>query len=276
MEQIPPPTSASDELKTPFINLFLIALTALILFSFAVAPVSAEDVNQIYVDIDSANALAKALNESAVDTASQGENAYVGDDDKTVIMKNSVNLTKILKFINSDEIKLITEEGTTVHINCSASTPTLISLDKMILIDNGKLNLTSNETNAGHLIFDGYNTYLQSTRIIAIGQNGCLNMSDGVTLKNCTYDCVSNKGTFNMFGGNITGNGDLNDIYVMGYGIYNYYSGTINMYGGNITGNDEGVNNHGTFNMSAETSQITVIQVFIFMRVRSICPVEIS
>ena len=165
--------------------------------------------------------------------------------------------------------KEIKQEGNTLKIGDKSWAPTKGSNDTFYILPTGTYYLGSDISPEYTIKIENNVTLcLNGHKITAADGMDAIYMTGGsFTLTDCkgvgTITHASSKtgrgvyvssGTFNMYGGSITGN-KAQDTKGRGGGVYVYSgSGTFNMYGGSITGNRAtgdggGVYKSGTFNM---------------------------
>ena len=158
---------------------------------------------------------------------------------------------KIIKCISIFE-KEIKQEGNTLKIGGESWTPTKGSNDTFYILPTGTYYLGSDISPEYTIKIENNVTLcLNGHKITAADGMDAIYMTGGsFTLTDCkgvgTITHASSKtgrgvyvssGTFNMYGGSITGN-KAQDAQGRGGGVYVYSgSGTFNMYGGSITGN---------------------------------------
>ena len=148
--------------------------------------------------------------------------------------------------------KEIKQEGNTLKIGGESWTPTKGSNDTFYILPTGTYYLGSDISPEYTIKIENNVTLcLNGHKITAADGMDAIYMTGGsITLTDCkgvgTITHASSKtgrgvyvssGTFNMYGGSITGN-KAQDAQGRGGGVYVYSgSGTFNMYGGSITGN---------------------------------------
>lgn len=167
--------------------------------------------------------------------------------------------------------KEIKQEGNTLKIGGESWAPTKGSNDTFYILPTGTYYLGSDISPEYTIKIENNVTLcLNGHKITAADGMDAIYMTGGsFTLTDCkgvgTITHASSKtgrgvyvssGTFNMYGGSITGN-KAQDAQGRGGGVYVYSgSGTFNMYGGSITGNETNrggvyVTGKGSFTMSA-------------------------
>jgi len=195
-----------------------------------------------YDDIQYAQNLSDALNISVTGAA------YANGD--TVYLIKDVPLDYTINITAASPITLTTVDNDHTIFRSVSNVPLFnVSSGTLILQGNGGKNLTIDGNKTAYDM-DGYS-------LIYVNGGG-LNMSDGAVLQNSNTSnngsgvSVKNSGTFNMTGGNISGN---NARYGGGVEVM---SGTFNMTGGTISDNSASIGGgvyvvSGTFNMTGGT-----------------------
>ncbi|MCR5165733.1 MAG: hypothetical protein K6C13_00720 [Oscillospiraceae bacterium] len=169
---------------------------------------------------------------------------------------STITLDKDYK-AGASESQINIPENKTITINLNGHTIdrglTQETYNGSVIVVNGELTLTDTSEGKTGTIKGGWGDCSDGGGV-CVNDSGTFNMYGGnITGNNVTRGDgggVRNSGSFNMYGGNITGNNVTNGS---GGGVFN--NGTFNMYGGNITGNNVtdsdsgGVKNSGSFNM---------------------------
>jgi hypothetical protein len=159
-----------------------------------------------------------------------------------ISLMGSIEVSDSITVDDGKNIKIIPggdSAGNTVTINRSGSNAGSL----FTVGTNASLTLAGSDD--AQLVLDGGwdEGPTQTGALVTVDSSGTLTMNDGAVLQNNSTTTnigggvhVNGGGTFNMYGGTISGNGTIrgSGVYVAGVGTSN---GAFTMYGGSITGN---------------------------------------